>query len=98
MTKMPTWLDEGIALQVDHRPKYAGLPDIDKTEFERIISLKKPSVFWTESAEQNIKNYQNSKVAVRNSIMPVITEQGLFGFLDKIKSSDSVEKNMKYKN
>lgn len=88
---MPTWLDEGIALQVDHRPRYSSLEKVDNTELKRILSLNSPASFWTEDSDQNVKNYQSSKVVVNTVVMPVIEKKGLYGFLEEIKEGNSVD-------
>jgi len=91
MKKMPTWLDEGIALQVDYRPAYSNLSEIDDSELNRVFSLDSPKSFWTEDEEQNVKNYQSSKEAVRTRVLPVIEEKGLYEFLEEIRTGSSLE-------
>ena len=91
MRTMPTWLDEGIALQVDHRARYSNLATIDDTELKRIASLVTPKLFWTQNPEQNIKNYQSSKVAVRQTVLPAIREKGLYAILDKMKNGTKID-------
>jgi len=91
MRKMPTWLDEGIALQVDHRPRYLQLQNISQTEFNRVISLSSPKLFWTQDPEQNIINYQRAKKAVEDTILPVIERKGLYRLLEEIKAGESIE-------
>ena len=91
MRKIPTWLDEGIALQVDHRPRYTNLSNIDQIEFERVVSLSTPKLFWSQESEQNIKNYQGAKMAVQQSVIPVIDRKGLYRILEEIKAGESIE-------
>ena len=64
-TEIPTWFDEGLAMQVDFRNRY----DIDhlsfpQKEIERVKTLIKPSKFWTDSREKDINNYLAAKAAV----------------------------------
>jgi len=91
MRKMPTWLDEGIALQVDHRPRYTKLTNINQAELERVVSLSTPKLFWSQEPEQNIKNYQSAKMAVQESVIPVIDRKGLYRILEEIKEGASIE-------
>ena len=98
MSKMPTWLDEGIALQVDHRPKYTQLKEIDRVEFARVISLSTPRSFWSENSEQNIINYQSAKMAVSRAVLPAIEKNGLYNILEEIRMGESAEKYVEFKN
>jgi len=41
--KIPTWFDEGAAMQTDYRPKYDSSKAISLPEFERVVSLDTPS-------------------------------------------------------
>jgi len=63
-TKIPTWFDEGAAMQVDHRPRYVLTDAIDQSEFDRVIRLNTPSKFWSSDKNQNIQNYRSAKSAV----------------------------------
>jgi len=62
--EIPTWFDEGAALQVDLRPNYTKITQISQDEFQRVITLDSPDKFWSSDKAQNIKNYQSSKVVV----------------------------------
>ncbi len=90
MRKMPTWLDEGIALQIDYRPRYQQPGEISNEEFERITRLNSPKSFWNGSREHIITNYQSAKAAVERSVLPIIEEHGLEYILDEIKNGKSV--------
>ena len=98
MRKIPTWLDEGIALQVDHRPKYSQLKHINQTEIDRVMSLSSPKLFWSQELEQNIINYQSAKVAVEEYVLPAIESKGLYRILEEIKAGESVESYIEGKN
>lgn len=64
-TGIPTWFDEGVAMQVDLRDRYEIDPvSFPSEEIERVKSLSKPSKFWTDSKEQDINNYRAAKAAV----------------------------------
>lgn len=64
-TEIPTWFDEGVAMQVDLRDRYnidpSSFPD---EEIERVKSLASSSEFWTDSEEQDTNNYRAAKAAV----------------------------------
>lgn len=62
--EIPTWFDEGAALQVDWRPQYKEIKHISRAELARVRTLNTPDKFWSDNKIQNIKNYQSAKVAV----------------------------------
>ena len=91
MKKMPTWLDEGIALQVDYRANYTDLEDVDSEELKRIMSLNSPKSFWSDDTNQNLRNYQSSKVAVSTVVQPALERKGLYGILEEIKKDVGID-------
>lgn len=65
VTKLPTWLSEGIAMQVDYREQYIiDYETFDFSEVARIKKVESNSDFWTNSKEDDIRNYRAAKVAV----------------------------------
>ena len=86
LLEIPTWFDEGVAMQVDYRPKYH-INKIDQKELERATSLTSAGKFWTNSAEENIKNYRASKAAV-SKLFPDIDKR-LYSILSRIEAGDS---------
>ncbi len=83
---IPTWFDEGAAMQVDYRKKYTYLDPIDQGEFTRLISLDKPDKFWSGDKNQNIDNYRKSKAAVAKLLK--ISDKNLYSMLEKIEHGD----------
>ena len=68
-TKIPTWFDEGIAMQVDFREQYnVDYQSFSQQELNRVKTLDKPSKFWTSSKEQDIKNYRTAKATVQEML------------------------------
>lgn len=64
-TKLPTWFDEGVALQLDRRPHYLiDCAAVGQDEIRRVKALDKPGTFWSIDKDQNIRNYQAAKCAV----------------------------------
>jgi hypothetical protein len=62
---MPTWLDEGIAMQVDDRARYGvDLASFAQNEIERVTSLDTAEQFWGGGDEQTVSNYRAAKAAV----------------------------------
>jgi hypothetical protein len=64
MTQLPTWFDEGLAMQVDTRSNYdsAHLSENDLT-FD-VTQLSSPSAFFAESDAELTRNYRLAKLRV----------------------------------
>ncbi|MPV85690.1 hypothetical protein [Ostreibacterium oceani] len=87
--EIPTWFDEGAALQVDFRHHYIDLPTITSAEFFRVTALDKPSKFWSDDAQQNIRNYQGAKAAYAK-LLGQNSSVGLYYILDKVKQGEDL--------
>ena len=62
---MPTWLDEGLAMQVDDRADYAvGPGGTGGDEIARVRQLVNPGQFWSDDGERNLDNYRAVKAVV----------------------------------
>jgi len=65
-TKISTWFDEGVAMQVDYRDHYkVDYESFSQEEIKRVKGLDTPSKFWTNSKEENLKNYRAAKAVVQ---------------------------------
>ncbi|MGB1090698.1 MAG: hypothetical protein ACPGYX_01140 [Oceanobacter sp.] len=65
MLELPTWLSEGIAMQVDEREQYEiDFEQFDPQEIARIKQVESNADFWTDSKEGDIRNYRAAKAAV----------------------------------
>ena len=68
-TKLPVWLDEGLAMQVDDRERYRiDNYSIETTEIHRVKTLNRSSDFFTGNNEQIINNMRAAKAAVHNML------------------------------
>ena len=83
---IPTWFDEGAAMQVDHRARYRLSGSIGLAEFDRVVGLGTPGQFWTDNKEQNIDNYRGAKGAVAELFDT--TDASLYSLLANIKAGD----------
>jgi len=88
-TGMPTWFDEGVAMQVDFRDRY----EIDtlsfpQEEIERVKTLISPSKFWTDSREEDVNNYLAAKAAV-HQILAKRPDKSLNSMLLKMSEGHS---------
>ena len=79
---IPTWFDEGAAMQVDYRPKYDSVIAIDQAEFLRLTSLDTPAKFWSLNKDQNVQNYRAAKSAVSEIFKQ--SDESLYSILAKI--------------
>lgn len=81
--EIPTWFDEGAAMQVDLREKYTLLNAINQAEFAYLIKLDKPAKFWGDDRNQNIEHYRKSKAAVAKLLMTA--DEDLYSLLERIR-------------
>lgn len=87
--KLPTWFDEGVALQVDRRPQYLNdCTTIGQDEIQRVKSLERPQDFWSTDKAQNIRNYQAAKCAVAE-LLKELPPKSLFSALSRLRQADS---------
>ena len=94
--KLPVWLDEGIAMQVDYRKKYdIDIKSINSSELKRVKSISKrpilnPNHFWSGGEKQVVKNYQISKALV-SEILNQDLNKSLYSMLKKVKEGKEFE-------
>ncbi|MHA7683936.1 hypothetical protein [Cupriavidus sp. PET2-C1] len=87
--KLPTWFDEGAALQVDRRPQYLNdCTIIGQGEIHRVKSLEWPQDFWSADKDQNIRNYQAAKCAVAE-LLEKHPPKWLYSALSRLRQGDS---------
>jgi hypothetical protein len=85
-TEIPTWFDEGVAMQVDFRDRYKiDILSFPQDEIERVKALKSPSSFWTDSKEADIKNYLGAKAAAQQ-VLAKSREKSLYYKLLKVRN------------
>lgn len=61
--KLPTWFDEGVAMQVDHRPQFR-LSDADLNASGYVRELTGASTFFSEDPAVSQKNYASARAEV----------------------------------
>ncbi len=87
-TKIPTWFDEGVAMQVDYRERYeVDYKLFDQREIERVKTLNSPSKFWTSTKEQDVKNYRGAKAAVQE-IWSIYSPKALYSMLLRVRQGE----------
>lgn len=91
-TRIPTWFDEGVAMQVDHRDHYQiDYKSFSKVEINRVKSLNSPSKFWTSSKEKDVKNYRAAKAAVQQ-MLAKHPPKTLYSMLSRIRQGEKFNK------
>jgi hypothetical protein len=85
--KLPVWLDEGIAMQVDYRQKYdINLSSISQQEIDNVKSLGVNEFF---SRGEVLKHYQISKALV-TQLMIESNETNPLSLIDQIEEADNL--------
>jgi len=83
---IPTWFDEGAAMQVDHRKKYTLGTMMNHDEFSSIVRVDTPSKFWTSDKAQNINHYRQAKAAM--AVLLKHSGESLYGLLGKVRQDE----------
>lgn len=95
--RIPTWFDEGIALQNDYRERYSEEQWIAQTDNGKntvaLEDMDTPSEFYSGEAEDRRFRYLNAKHEV-SGWMAVHGQQGLLKLLEQI--NDGVDFNTAY--
>lgn len=85
MMQIPVWFDEGLAMQVDHRDRYA-LPDNPDTAYVR--HLNSPADFFVSDQQSLSCHYASAKVEVARWLNAVGTHT-VYGRLARRRSGES---------
>jgi len=89
-TKLPVWLDEGLALQVDYRERYKlDNRPLDSSEIDRVKKLNRSSEFFTDNNEQTIKNILAAKAAVYE-ILNQHSSKSLYSLFSRVRKGEDI--------
>ena len=92
--KLPTWFDEGLALQNDYREQYGPEAWIEQTENgKKVLPLEDmdtPSEFYAGAAEDRRFRYLNAKHEV-GVWMNIHQQKGLLQLFDKLNNSEEFD-------
>jgi hypothetical protein len=86
--QIPTWFDEGVAMQVDHRSLYL-LSQQDSQNAPYVRSLKTPTTFFNGDELTTARNYESAKLVVAAWLQKVGTTS-LYARLRDIKAGTSI--------
>jgi hypothetical protein len=91
---IPTWFDEGVAMQVDHRPAYT-LPVAPENGTASVRGLNSPAQFYRGDDAQLTRNYAFAKAEVAVWLARVGVDQ-LYPTLERIQAGQSVDDALAY--
>ncbi len=89
--KLPVWIDEGVAMQVDYRKKYLiDFSSINQNEIDRVTSTGTSQIininpFFSDTREQIIRNYQISKALI-TKILKQYSNSPIYEMLNRAKN------------
>ncbi|MDM7951403.1 hypothetical protein [Hydrogenophaga sp.] len=85
--KVPTWFDEGVAMQVDFRSRYA-LREDKAAEADRVRELTTSSKFFVSDDKALTQNYSFAKYEV-SKWLSVVGSDTLYSRLARLKSGET---------
>jgi hypothetical protein len=84
--QLPTWFDEGVAMQVDYRTRYSLLPE-DANTVDYVRSLTTVSSFHKGDEQSVVRNYASAKQVVASWLAKVGTTS-LYANLQRIRNGE----------
>lgn len=85
-TEIPVWFDEGVAMQVDFRPRY-DLPAGEAVDTVYVRQLHGVRSFFGADERRLVRNYAAAKVEVAHGLSG-IGAPGLYGRLGRIREGE----------
>ena len=89
LIEIPTWFDEGVAMQVDFRPRY-DLPSNMPVNTNYVRSLETAHEFFQASGSGLVQNYASAKFEVAYWLSGV-GKQNLYQRLERIKNGEQFD-------
>lgn len=86
MTRLPTWFDEDLAMQVDHRSKYELAQNIDASFVRRLESR---SAFFSGDEQALTLHYAAAKSEVKRWV-GVVGQAAVYSHLERIRSGEPI--------
>jgi len=87
ITEVPVWFDEGLAMQVDFRPKYL-LPGGATPKTKTVTSLNAARDFFVSDDDLLTWNYSAAKIEVAQWLVQV-GKDSVYNRLERIRAGDS---------
>ncbi|MDY0037377.1 MAG: hypothetical protein RBS05_15815, partial [Zoogloea oleivorans] len=85
--QLPTWFDEGVAMQVDYRTRYSLSPQDSQTA-DYVRGLTTFSSFFKGDEQAVVRNYASAKQVVASWLSKVGTTS-LYAHLQRLKNGES---------
>lgn len=87
--QLPTWFDEGVAMQVDYRARYSLSPEDSQTA-DYVRDLTTFSSFFKGDEQGVVRNYASAKQVVASWLSKVGTTS-LYARLQRLKNGESFD-------
>ncbi len=87
LTQMPTWFDEGLAMQVDFRERYQWSSRFGAVDSGAAKQWTSRSQFFSGDDEELTRHYAMAKEAVRLWAQRLARED-VYGFLERVRQGD----------
>ena len=84
LTQIPTWFDEGLAMQVDHRERYLWPQPSDVVDSGAVKQWTSRSQFFRGNDEELTRHYAMAREEVRLWLQKLGREH-LYGFLERVR-------------
>ena len=84
LTRVPTWFDEGLAMQVDFRERYRWSPDSGAVDSRTVKQWISRSQFFSGDDEELTRHYAMAKEEVRLWVQE-LGRENVYGFLERIR-------------
>ena len=87
LTQVPTWFDEGLAMQVDFRERYQWPPQSGAVSSSTVRQWTSRSQFFYGDDEELTRHYAMAKEEVRQWVQKLGSEH-VYGFLERVRHGD----------
>ena len=87
LTQIPTWFDEGLAMQVDHRERYSWPPQSGAVDSGLVKQWTSRAQFFSGNDAELTRHYAMAREEVRLWLQK-LGHSNLYGFLERIRLGD----------
>ncbi len=87
VAEIPKWFDEGLAMQVDYRPRFIRTQPLEPAEIALVRSLQSSSQFSSGTDEQTTQHYTLAKTLVQQWLAK-IGDKNLYSSLERLRQGE----------